>query len=393
MNFLEILYFVLVAFNIVAVISGNRNNILALISFAFIMLFISGIQYNGTVVGYDLRNYELLYDDTELINKFEFGFKFINDIGNNIGLNFEQFRFALIFVCALAIIRVACQMNANLNLLIVAYLMYFIMPASVQLKNLCAITVFLQIFPIPNKITKLFFLKAFSLIMIAASIHFSFWGYIIFIFAFSKLHKVKKIYKVVFYVMLVITVILVLLRVDLIFAPIFNIITLALGDASDVYAKRYDTVTGMSSLVSVSLLVFSMLAIKFWRKSIYKVSSTIKNDCKKILVSRKSMPVFLERLRPFHFNLECIYNCVLLSSLFFPLLIVNATFYRLIRDVTLVVIFHLASNCNNRSMSVNKRMIILLFVLGICVGWFAFDIIIKGYTDEFFSNYFIDGDL
>ena len=405
MSILTYLYIILIIVNIVCIVRGNKNKVVSFASLVFILLFTAGIEYNGSVVGYDLRNYEIMYNNTSLISNYEWGFKAVNDLGNIIGLDFYQFRFWIIMITLFSIFVVVYRMKGNLNLVIVAYLLYFLGPLSGQIKNICAVAVFVHIFPIPKSSSVRYTIKECLLIAVAASFHYSFYIYFVFLLINSRVlgSNKKNFYRWFFSIVTAYTVFCIIFKRFSLFSSVFNIVFSLSDSLNDIYSSRYSTVTGLSSMASVAILLLCAFGIIYWKKHFFSIPGNIASGRNEVLLDdyykRTNISVnYRIRFGIKKFILssedtECVLDMVLLSSIFFPLVVLNATFYRLIRDVTLIGIMHLSINCNKYKTNVQKRFFLMWIVIGICIGWFIFDVAIKGYSEEFFKNYFINSIL
>ena len=367
MNLLGVVYIIIIVCNILCVIEGRKNNIITIVSAMFMVLFAAGIEYNGSVVGYDLRNYEILYENTTLISRFEFGFRLINELCKIIGLTFTQFHFVVVAGSLISIFCVARKMGANLNLIIVAYMIYFILPVSGQMKNLCAMAVLVHIFPTTNNQSKKANVKEFFVVCIAATIHVSFLLYLIFLLIHSSLLNSRRstFYKSFFGIVSLMSLILIIFRQNVMMTSMFNAFISLLGtEVNTIYSPRYSTVTGFSPLASLMILTIAIVAIVYWRKRVFNeevlLYLQIKDDSIYELEARNSFLTFDKS--------KGIFDILMLSAFFFPLVIVNATFYRLIRDVTLIAILHLGVNCYRDYICKRKRIMIVFFVFSICLG-------------------------
>ena len=386
MNLLGAVYLLLVVANILCIISGKNHKYIGAITTIFLMLFLAGIRYNGSVIGYDLRNYEMMYNQPSVISSFEFGFKFINYCAGFMGLSFEQFHFVIVAICIISIVCASSRMNSNINLVMIAYLLYFCLPASGQLKNLCAMSIFVHIFPIPKVASRKFLKKEVALLILASSFHFSFVSYFILLiinircFMFNK----QQFYKIFFTVVFLFSLISIGLKSSSLAMLFLQNLFGIMGGTGEFYSARYlSSITGYSSLATIAITIFTIFGILYWRKVFFGKSVIVDRDsctCKDmdvpagyIIKGKSEKGLILPE------DTETILGVIMLSSVFFPLVILNASFYRLIRDLTLVAIIHLGVHCNKLYVGVKKRMIVLLSVVGICCGWFLFDVVIKGY--------------
>lgn len=369
---LKYIYLLLIVINVLCVISGKKYKSVSVFSIVFIISFLVGVEYNESVVGYDLRNYEIMYNDTSLISSLEIGYKLVNIACNLVGLSFYQFHMILIIICFLLIFKHLYRINTNVHLIIVAYLLYFILPPTGQLRNLCALTVFIRIFPIVQDDTKEQIKKEFLIITCASLFHISFVMFYLIMLIHIKRKNKNKYYKILFGIVVFITVASILLKRNKLFVELFKLVLKFGGDTGQIYVERYaTTTTSMSPLASIVILLLLVYAINIWgKKSLNERYINCFYDSTKLKIASESIK-----------------NIVFISACFLPLLILNATMYRFIRDISFVGIIHLGINCDGK-IKIKNRVRLLIMTILICMGWFIYDVIIKGYWTDFAISFF-----
>lgn len=369
---LAIFFFFLILLNAVIFLSGKKIRIISVLSYAFIILFAIGKRYDDTPMTHDLRNYELKYYEYEDLPILEYGFKVVNTIGNELGLSYESFYMLVTTLIISIFFFFVHKMKGNLHLFIVAFMIYYMNITIGQMRNQLALASFLALMPwCMSKVeaSHLAWLwnykyKILISLLIASSFHVSFILYLIpFLIATNQEFKHIKIFILVF---------------GGIFFALFSfrqisaiqiIIMLLVADSEymeDRFSKYTDTSTGLSSLASVSIFVTILIGLYFWK---LHIPEKIKDNLR-----AKSFSNYM-------------FNVILWSSVFLPLLLLNSTLYRYIRDITFLGVIFIGIGVSNK-IKFQHRLFIFLVVIAVCIGWFVFDVFLKGYWNDFSKYYF-----
>ena len=319
-----LLYFFIIILNAVSLLSGKKNILLSVFSFLFIVLFVIGKRFDGTTIMHDLESYERKYEFYEdLLNPFEFSFRIINTIGNNFGLSFEGFYMIVTAV-------------------IISLLFYTIIKLRLGLWGKIKI--------------------AFCLLL-ASSFHAS---YLVFLLPFLAANERKFVHLKALSIFLTLAFVALFFLKQVSFIQIMVMLFIADTEyLQERFGDYAESTTGFISLVPITIYVLLLLGLYFWKKRI--ISS----------LGDKKMVDFS----------NYIFNVVLWSSSFLPLLLLNATFYRYTRDISLLGIICLGIGVSSQ---VKRKTTYKLFALMITIpiGWFIFDVIIKGYWDEYSKHFF-----
>jgi len=365
---LPYIYFAVLLINLIAYLSGKKSKFLSVVSVIFVVVFVAGIRYNETVIGYDLRNYAIHYANPETIGGTEIGFKAVNYLGKMLGLSFEQFYMVLVSVCLCVVFLTVNRMKCNMHLFLVAYMLYFIMCPMSQLRNMCAFAVFIHAFPLfrtgssPKNMWRIY-----AHILVAALFHFTFILFLIYPLMLKR--KNKAILKGGIIVLILGTV-LTLLKQGVVIGKLFAPLMGLLGSVVVKYLQYFSTPTGIAPLCSIIILVVVMLALKYWDKRCVKPYS-------------QDVMLLGE-------NANGIKRVCLLTSYFILLVLLNVTNYRFIRDISLICIAHIGINNPSKYAGLKTRVCIVGYTMAISIGWFLFDIVIKGYWQSFLDGFFVN---
>lgn len=333
---------------------GKRSRLLSFITELFIILFVSGKRYYGGFIAYDLQHYETnYYNQTEI---GEVGYSLLRDFGSFLNLSFTWFYVALTSACIFFIFHAVRKMKGNLHLFAVAYLVYFVLIPIDQLKNLCAFTVFISIVPFLFEPGFKGSGKYLIGIIIASCFHPSYILYALFLFC--RIGNKKSFLKALAGVSALFCVLVALFRLGSKVSE-FVLSKLIVFNSYSRYDKYFQSSSNYAPIVIVIIYLLCFWLIVYWNKH------TSRTNCQKgsILVSM-----------------------VAICGCFLPLLIMSMTTYRLVRDVTLVIIAYASTGLGETGK--NKRFFVGSFVVAISLGLFVYDIVIKNYWNDYLVYFF-----
>ena len=367
---LLIVYYAFIIINSLIYVYKKESKFFGYISMIFVILFVAGKRYDGSAISYDLYNYIVRYTNAENLTNVEYGFKFINTLALRLGLSFESFYVCLTVICLILIFRTVIKLNGNVHLFCVGYMIYFILCPIDQLRNLCAFTCFFTAFPLINEKRKKHRIWLLTHIVAAGAFHITYLLYSIFLIV--DISSIKKNYKPIFKMMLFTTIFVVATNTV---SAVSNLVAKFLAFfmyLGDRYTRYTLTQVALGFLAPIAIATFAGFALYRWRHIHGIHSQDTSNNSEAILIT----------------NANTITNILLVSSCFFPLLLLNATSYRFIRDITLIVVAWLGVNSNEINITIKNRVEILMYVCGISIGWFIFDIVIKGYWIDYSEHFF-----
>ena len=364
-----LLYFFIIILNAVSLLSGKKNILLSIYSFLFIVLFVIGKRFDGTTIMHDLESYERKYEFYEdLLNPFEFSFRIINTIGNNFGLSFEGFYMIVTAVIISLLFYTIIKLRGNVHLFVVAFMLYFISVTISQIRNQCAMVTLFALLPWAISYDNFTLglwgkIKIAFCLLLASSFHAS---YLVFLLPFLAANERKFVHLKALSIFLTLAFVALFFLKQVSFIQIMVMLFIADTEyLQERFGDYAESTTGFISLVPITIYVLLLLGLYFWKKRI--ISS----------LGDKKMVDFS----------NYIFNVVLWSSSFLPLLLLNATFYRYTRDISLLGIICLGIGVSSQ---VKRKTTYKLFALMITIpiGWFIFDVVIKGYWDEYSKHFF-----
>lgn len=362
MEILPIIYYLIIVINSICFLSKRKSTIIIVISSIFIILFVMGKRYNGSAISYDLGNYALAYDNPTSIQ--DFGFKALCMLSKKAGLTFENFYMATTCICLIIQFSFVSRVNGNFHLFVIAYMLYFILCPIDQMRNMCAFSVFLQLFPIQRRNKTLEIIRTICIVLLSSCFHLSFILFLIPLLSIEINNKRKV--SIAFLVTMLLLIILFFFskNVSIIQDLSRYFITLFLGDTGDKYLEYTNTITKFGFFIPICIYSFLIIELK----EIYDKTDSTTN-------TKTGFTKF------FRFS---IFSCC-----FYPLLLLNVATYRFFRDLSLIGIVYLSSQIKNLQNK-NSRIKILLSVVIISLSWFAFDIIIKGYWKDYVDYFFLN---
>lgn len=363
---LPIIYYGIIIINAVIFLSGKKIKIVSIASAVFLILFVMGKRYDGSFIAYDLANYSGRYENATNPNSLELGYQLINDLGNSMGLTFDQFYMALVAIIIITMLVSVIRIGGNIHLFIVSWLIYFVLISMDQLRNQSALAI-MMITMLPFYHHQRRSLSRELIFLIIASLfHISFILYAIPLVLTYK--KGIKEARVCFIVGIVLYAIFMLGASTSIMSTLIKI----MASSSEKYEKYVGTQTNLSSLASLALYFITVFSIYLTRKIIIKKRGLFDNCV--------------------YENISMFYLFLMFSSILLPFLIVNSTFYRIVRDLSFISIAYMGINTVGKNSTFQNRLKMLILTLLISVGWFIFDIVIKNYLVDY-SLYFFNNEI
>lgn len=366
---LAILYFGIALINALYFLSGKKNNVVALLSCAFYILFVIGKRYDGSFIAWDLGNYQVSYSDWADKQTVEIGYKFLCIFANSFKLQFETFYMLLAATYLTAIFYFTKKIGGNLHLVLVAVMLYFVLVHFDQLRNQCAFAIMLMmVFPISGQFNKKRIITAYGGLLLASLFHISFIFYFLPLFMCFR-YKTKTAW--IFLATMIVLVILVKATSSI---GVLDTIIQNFIASSDYTSERYEKYTesnaNLSFLAPLSIYTVLLCALIYWNK--YIIHNKYSRPLKKNVDS------------------DLIVNFLLFASVFVLLTTVNSVMYRYVRDVSFLIIIYLGINSAGKLSLFKNRLVIFSATIAVCVGWFVFDIFLKGYWLDYLTHFFIN---
>lgn len=363
---LPYIYFGLILLNIFIYITGKEIKAVSYPSALFLILFAMGKKYDGSMIGYDYTNYQHKYENILDYNTAEIGYKFTNLIGNSFGLPYEVFYMIFISTLLILIFVAVIRIGGNIHFVVSAYLLYFVLVTIDLQRNQFALAILLiTIFPLVSE--KIKSIRRVILGIIAASLfHISFAMYIVpFLLAYR--YPIKKAWNFLIAMLVLIFVLKITSSASLL-EPILSYFTSSNDYASERYEKYFAHTANLSFFAPLAIYMVLIGSLVYWRKKIVE------------------KPIF----KPNRIRIEADYimRFMLYSSMFVTLTTMNAIMYRYVRDVSFIGIIYLSIYSKVKYSSINSRMLLTLSMVAMSIGWFIFDIVIKGYWIDYLSHFF-----
>lgn len=350
--------------NLLLYITGKKNRTFSLLSVGFVIVFVIGKRYLGGAIAYDLQNYAVKYDAPLEMPNIEFGFKLINILATKMGLPFYAFYMMLSGTAVTWMFCSAIRAKCNLHLFITIYLLYFVLIPIDQLRNVCAFTILFSSLPDIANNDKRVKLKYAIRVILASTFHITYLAYLLLIPCLYK----ENISKIIFRGSILITFIGFLLnRVNLLSTFVKRVIS-AIPYLNNRFGHYTETKTSLSVFIPMIVLFICCIGL-ICLKNTFENTHSIDYD--KMIADGNNI----------------VYSLVLFSGIFLPLMLLNSTTYRFIRDVSLVYIAWTSRLVNFSSSKRRKRMV-MFSNLAIAIVWFMFDIVIKGYWKDYVDYFF-----
>lgn len=366
---LAIVYFGIVLINALLFIVGKKNDVVAILSCVFYILFVIGKRYDGSFIAWDLGNYEASYGEMRGYQTLEIGYKGLCLLANSIHLSFESFYMILASSYLMAIFIFVRKIGGNLHLVIMACMLYFVLIHFDQLRNQCAFaSLLLLVFPINERYKRKKILITGFGIAIASLFHISFVLYAIPLFLAYKFDS-KTAKKFVVVTIVLIFVIKVTSSLGFVDSIIQNFISSS-EYTSDRYGKYTESNANLSFFASLAIYLVLLYSLLYWNKNI------IHNNKYCVLKPNIDTDLFV---RFFMFG-----------SFFVLLTTVNSVMYRYPRDLSLLTMMYLGILSTGKGSYFKNRMVVYSGTFAACLGWFIFDIVLKGYWLDFLTHFFVN---
>lgn len=363
-HLIVVLYFSLIILNACAFIKKKQSRCLSLVTGIFIVIFVVGKRFNGTKIAYDLINYERDY--INLTKSGSLGFDCLQDVARWFGLSFVDFYIVSSFTYTTLQFFAIKRYKSNYHLFFFVYLLYFILLPINQMKDQFAFSILLFVFPlllVDGVKSKCLFVFG---VLFAVLFHPSYVFYLILLIPslFRKRTSAFFAFSIAISLFLVLVIVL---NLQSLIAQFLNAFTERFY-ISDRYVKYFETTSRFAPLAILCLFSLLLLLLNYCINSTDKTSAAKPNSPS--FDKRKMLSVFA------------------MASVSFPLLIMNMTAYRFIRDLSLIGIVIVGSSRFASAYSKKQRMMITVIVAMISIGFFIYDIPIKGYWNDFLEGFF-----
>lgn len=354
------IYFFVVFINLFLVIAKKKSFFLSFFSILVIFLLMAG-SYNSL----DNINYENHYlssgYDTFSNQTFEPIFFLLMKFFNILGFSWLQFRFSYLMLLFPIFIYSIFTIGKNLHVVIIFYMTHLMFLDSEQLRNFGGLVFLFLGFSLylKNEKTSQFIICIF----LACLFHYSFIVYFLFI-GFARKREVNRkfIYMVVF--MSIILAVYTFINNGQI--PFLDRFLQAESFDNERIGRMAEKRIGMSFIIPLFFLIFNTILANLESKVI--LSSQLYGDDK-------------ENENRF----KLIYYSMLVLFSLIPLFFMSTAYYRLIRNMNLLIIVSFSYLINLGDGIKNKKLTIFLGILW-QLSWIVFDILIR--TNEILIPFF-----
>ncbi|WP_161568911.1 EpsG family protein [Exiguobacterium sp. SL-9] len=339
------------------------------VSFIFIFLLIAGYR-NTSGLSNDLYYYELEYQNflAGSLSQYEIGYKILMSIGGMITDDFYLFRSIVIFLSLLLVFVSVKKYSPSPHYVIALFTTYLVILSAEQFRYFIAFSLFIISFNI-LLFSDYKFKKVFSAIVLglATSIHFSFLIYFVIIALFSeKTEQTIKI-KVLALITFVFCIVIFINNNTI---PGLETLISGIDDSKiQIYLNQK---TEFGFLILFLLHGFSLF-LSGWA----------------VKLSQKRTDVGTLK------KIKLIHQINILSVIFFPLFMVQITFYRLIRNF-LILNYMLVSGISiSKVIKLDMRVSFLVLAWTSVICWIYFDLVFKTPMEAllipfFTENYYLN---
>lgn len=311
--------------------------------------------YAGNVGTLDNINYIVHYKEIQYgilpSNNSEFGFVYLMQLGNKLGLDWVSFKLVMSIICVPLIYSTVKMFSSNLNFVYFFYLIHSFFMDAEQFRNFIALSIFIyavRFLLSENRKSKVFYILC---ILIATSIHNSFIFYVPLIFI-NGVDK-NKLAKGVALFSLILCLITFLNGNEI---PLISSIIMNLGDINSKILKYVNSTTRYGFLIPFYLHTFNFFVVYTCRKYVYKSD----------LLNAKQIKF-----------INLIFWINVFAFAFFPLYMKTTTFYRLSRNLN-ILNFIVFSICNDALNCNHEKKVYLSVLVFLNVGsWFIYDLLIR----------------
>lgn len=322
--------------------------------FSIILFLFMWILFGWNTYTLDYDNYSVKFYDSDVYIQMGFvdiGYSYLNNFFYRLGYSFEEFRIIFSFFCLTLLYKIIFKQTLAPILVLIIYIFSIYCVDLVQMRNILAYLLcfsFLHLILYENKRYRLFF--AF-IVLVCSTIHIGMLFYLI--FSVVNIEKYYKIFPHLF--------------ISLLMCLIFPGLSHSLVILSGVIVNDYLFSYSLNSLsISMLVLIFDVFVIKYF----------VRRGC--------GLNVYYPK-----YNLTSkygifIYNCNVLFLYLMPLVLMNMTFIRLLRNFYLINIIYIV---NKLVVLKQERNIAdyLLFVFYV-VDAFYFFVWIKGVISPLLQN-------
>ena len=344
---MALVYFILVAANLIFGFLNKKNKIISFFSY-FIIILLMSLNTKGPDVGNYLFDYNLNQNGQVIIA--ETGYNFIRYFfSNTLRLDFFAFHLFLSLFCIFLLRSTVSYMHANENCVIGLFMSYLFFIDTIQIRNFIieAIFIYAVRFLFVNK--KFSTLKYIGCILIAFLFHKIALVYLVLLIV--KFKSLKPLIKVIFSISVIAFIFFAISRSTLKNLIIFVTQLFGLKSSYSFTETRY-------SFIPIVLLYFAELfVIVYFKRHIAKEKFDSKENS----------------------FLSCLINVQMLLVATLSLLLINMNFYRIIRNILFIKYIALAIYLNRLERNSALRIGLILFIVMSTLSWFVVDYVFINY--------------
>ena len=340
------------------------NRMFFFISFIIIFLLMGGYR-NTTGLSKDLLYSEIEYNNiiNGIDSNYEIGYVLLIKIGGLFTNDFYIFRNGIIFIFLLILFFSIKKWVSNPHYVIALFSSYLIILNAEQLRYFLAFVIFsigISFLIYSNNKRKKIIYVCF--LLIASSIHFSFLIYLVFLLV-SINSKSKKEIIIAIYVLLF--CVIVFLNDNQI--PGLSILLQSIDNYKiNVYLNQ---TTNLGFLFPF-LLHISSIVLTYWALKLSIISKDVEN---------------IQSIR-------YIYNLNLITILFFPLFMLQLTFYRLARNILIINYYVYAQIRTSQKISLDNRRIFSIIMWLSVFLWIFIDLVITTPSQSLLIPFFTENE-
>ena len=337
---LEIIFYTVWILNILSVIFKIKSKILDVVSFFILIIIFGGNTMNSDYIIYEREYY--IYN-----SEFEMGYEIISQIALRVGLNYNQFLFAIGIICYSIVLKIFTKYSSFYAVFYTIYFSVFMFYDIIQVRNFICMTFLVVALDLLIERKRLL---SFAMILLAAQ--FQIIAYIYIPLCILDIHKKRTKY---FYrnCVLLIFLFCVFIFIKGNNVPLLKqLITYMMGeDSSKLYYLGNKVNYGF--LVSYFLQFLNVILVYL---------------CKQISKGK-------ENLSKYKINfIECCCTINLYGFIAFPLVMVNHNFYRIFRnfcvfDIIIVGILFDGFGKEKKYKLSEKDISLLGYIFIFCILW------------------------
>lgn len=350
----------------VSAICVKRPNIFPLL----IIIFLVGLNYNALNVS-DFWNYNAVYNNIAPNRLFQtgYGWYLLNNIGRNLGLNYNQYKAYSIAIC-LAFIWLIIYMlgGKKQNIVFGLYLFYPALIDTIQIRFFTAMTIVMIGILFLRKRKLWSSILFVCIVLIASTVHSSMLFYLILVLYPLLCRYINQLK----YVIIVLTLIFIVFKNKL-----YDFVAFFSNDRQLQYFDPSSEVTSGSGFLII-IALFSIVLVYFFNQKFYQI---IINDSLYSKNDKNSASV--------------IYGISLMMFLLSPLIFLSGEFFRVFRIsfiFSYILISILLKRYKTYSISVlnynGKKISLSIRLIGTLIAIISFILNILYLTPAAFSSYF-----